>query len=168
MSNNQPRRGILSRVRTYGVGRIRDERLFAKSRKNISGAISAIGEAVTPVSADPQDIRKGLSGRYADGGVGRFRAEMGRRNLNGRQLDRIAAGHLRIAMIFLAAASGSFALAAWWMLSGHGLNGFLYGLAIFIAVLVFVALSLRHDYSAWQIRERRFGGFRDYVQGRFG
>lgn len=168
MSKEEPRRGFLTRVSSYGKGRFRDQRLVGKSRKNITGAISAIGEAMKPAAMDPDEFRKGVSGRYADGGRGRFKNEMGRRKLNEHQIDLIADGHLRIALVFLCSGAGSFALAAWWMLSGQGLNGFLFGVGIFIAVLVFVALSIRHDYAAWQIRERRFGGFRDYVESRFG
>lgn len=168
MSDKEPRGGILSRIGGYGVRRVRDQRLVAKSRKNFSGAISAIGEAMTPTPLNPGEIRKGLDGRYADGGKSRFEAEMARRNLTKTQLDNIAFGHVRTALIFMAAAAGCFGLAAWWMLSGHGLNGFIYGLAVFVAVLVFVAMSVRHDYSAWQIRQRRFGGFRDYLQSRLG
>ena len=42
------------------------------------------------------------------------------------------------------------------------------GLIFGLFSLVFLAVGLRHDLAAWQIRNRRFGGIREYVEDRWG
>ena len=42
------------------------------------------------------------------------------------------------------------------------------GLILGLFSLVFLAIGLRHDLAAWQIRNRRFGGILEYVHDRWG
>ena len=83
-------------------------------------------------------------------------------------MEMLAGRNSRIAWTAAAAAIAGVILSFVFVLSGQGAVGILSGFGIFIFSLVFAAIALRQDFVAWQIRERRFGSLKDYLEGKFG
>ena len=63
-------------------------------------------------------------------------------------------------------AAGFFLLlGAWLMIDAERAQDILYGFSTSFTALVFLVLGVRHDFSRWQIEQRRFGGFMEYLRG---
>lgn len=121
-----------------------------------------------PRPLDQVDIEQGLSGRYEDGGRRRFREAAAQQGWDETDLQQRERQWRQQARVFLVAGLGLIAIPVAWCLLQPGL----FALAMLVPGLTvpaaLLAVSIKADFAAWQIRERRFGGLRDYFQTRTG
>ena len=166
MSKRNDRKPLLARVGNWGVSRIRKPELIERSANNVRGATNSALDAVRPAEFDKEDFFAGYRGRHADGGKARFNEMVETRGLAGTQLNMIRAQHLRLALIFVAAAAAALFYGLYMMFTAGELLGIFGGAAVSALFFAFMALSLRHDFAAWQLKVRRFGGFSEYLATR--
>lgn len=159
-------RGMFLRTRGYFAKKIRVTGLEENARTVISEGKDGALRSIRPRKAELGDLKTGYTGRYADGGRARF-AEMARdRRLDQAGLGQIRADHLKFRTTY--AAFGVFCLLAGMAsVAFSGTMVTILGGGVFaLFAFVFAALAMRADYAAWQIGQRRFGGFRDYLDNR--
>ncbi|MCW3784659.1 hypothetical protein [Defluviimonas salinarum] len=169
MSNSndtKPRLG--KRVATWGIRKVRHPDMIENSRKNLTMAGSAVREALRPARLDREDLLAGYNGRHADGGQARFADMVRSGDLGEADIEAIRGHHLRALFIHTAGAALNLVIGFLFMLSADGLVSLLGGVTLTIFFFAFAAVAIRHDYAAWQIAVRRFGGFREYLDHRLG
>jgi hypothetical protein len=159
--------GFVGRVAGWGFRKVRNPEISAVSRKTLTGGISAARESITPVNLDLDEIRAGLKGRYEDGGAARFLEIMTASGIDEDQLPDMASRHRRQAAMNLAIALLVAAVSFAMILTSGTRFGILGGAGFSIFSLAFLSLSIRSDFSAWRITERRMDGFKSYLDHRF-
>lgn len=125
-------------------------------------------EAVLPSEFDTKDIRAGYKGRYKDGGSARFEEMRRARRLSDADLQNIEGGLRRGALLFSLLALVFLIVAFFFMALATDALSFLSGLALLAASFPCGSIALRCSFSAWQVKERRMGAFRDYLDKRLG
>ena len=166
MKSEKPKKSFLARVRTFGISRIRNPALLNRSKKNLAGSAQAATSSLAPKNLDVADFRAGLRGRYKDGGRARFAQMMDRQGLDLEQADDMRANHLRAGAIFALAAAVMLAFGIYSAATATNTAGLIAGISLCVVFFLFMALAIRHDFSAWQILARRFGGFNEYLEFR--
>lgn len=114
---------------------------------------------------DIGNFRTALFGRYDDGGAARFAERMHAQGVTDEHLTRLARNLGRSAVSMLVAAGGFLALAAFQIATASLERQLLFGIATAFAAFFFLASGTRHDFGRWQIKNRRFGGFQEYLLG---
>lgn len=158
---------IMSRVGTYGINRIQPSAVREGSRQAMSSGRLAAMQALRPTAANPAELMAGLNGRYEDGGRERFATMMSEMGLVGQDLSSVEAAHNRNFALLLGSTGAFMAGTVVMILFGSGSFGLMAAIILTIFALASAVNAIRADYSAWQIRQRAFGGFREYLRSRF-
>ncbi len=166
MARNTDHRPFFARVGNWGISRLRKPDLIERSARNIRGATTSALEAVRPVEFDRGDIVAGYRGRHVDGGRAHFREMVKSRGLSDGQLTQLHVRHLVLAFVFVLAAVASQIYGLYMMFTADDMLAVFGGGAVAAVFFAFMALAMRHDFAAWQIRMRRFGGFSEYLATR--
>lgn len=166
---NNPKRGFAAR-RTRGAGRYLARRfgnpfITKVGRDTLTKVGAGAKSALLPGRFDPGECRAGFAGRYDDGGAARFAARTLEAGITGDRLAALARNRRRSARAMFSAAFMFLAAGACLMLSASTFHHTLFGFSTSFSALAFMALGIRHDFSRWQIENRRFGGFREYLKG---
>jgi len=147
----------MRRAAGFFARRARIDKAFDASRRG-ADFLSDLAFRLRPRRFD----RKGLSGRYDDGGVARFRdmaQSMSKtaleRQLRGWELQRSCFQYAALIAILMIPVGLVF-----WGIS----RILVVGLAALFLFAIFRAV--RADYFAWIIEQGRFGGFYDYMTSR--
>lgn len=159
--------GISKRVFGWGQKRIRHPFLGDVSRGIVrEGGKSAL-QGLKPQVIAPEEAREGFRGRYADGGVSRFRDMVSSLSITEEDLQTLDTFHrLQRLLNGVAGLLTGFLGLCMVMLGDIAVTRF-GGVAFLVFTLVFMAGTLRHDFSLWQIRNRRMAGLSSYLSGRF-
>ena len=164
---DEAEQGFLKR-RTKGVKRYVGRRFgnqFLKAGySTVKSNMAGTRKAMTPKSFDLNEFRQGIEGRYEDGGVARFMQMVKEEKIGEQELERKIRNHAWSAMIMLIAAVIFFLIGSWMMITAERGPEILFGFTTSAMVFLFGVLAMRHDYSRWQIEQRRFGGFREYLR----
>lgn len=162
------KKGRGKRVAGYFGRRIGNPFIQKVGRETMEGSRDVVRRTFRVEKLSREEVRNGIQGRYKDGGRQRFREMYSSRGLGESDLDGLARNRERQALAMTAVAV--FAL-----ISGAAAPFFtdvfvisLSGLVFGVFSLAFLAIAFRHDYAAWQIRARRFGGVREYIDARWG
>jgi len=164
---SEKKKGFLAR-RAVGtaryVGRRFGNQFINKvGRDSLSKGAQRAKATLTPSEVDPDDFRAGLDGRYSDGGVKRFRDVMRTSNVSDDDLAGLAKSRRRAGIMMFVAAGGFLLLGSWMMINAEGFNQVVFGLVTALMSFLFVTIGINHDFSRWQIEQKRFGGFKEYL-----
>jgi len=162
------KRGRIARIGGYFGRRIGNPFVRSVGRDTLYGGADQARSVLTPERVSRSEAEAAFRGRYEDGGRARFAQLMAQQGVPERDLARLEGMRTRqfrvmCAMSLLALGLGAavpFFTDDWLIM----ISGLIFGLFS----LVFLAIGLRHDFAAWQIRNRRFGGIRDYIEDRWG
>ena len=164
------KKGIVHKVGQRGFGyfkrRIGNEFINKVGRDNMTSSYSAAKNALKPQRVSKSEIEAALNGRYEDGGRERFETLVREKKLDAPALADLMVSHKRNATISLGIAGLTLVLGVVAILSVGIMHSLLYALLTLVVILMFLALSVRHDYARWQIANRRFGGLREYFGAR--
>lgn len=163
-TDKKPSRG--SRLKAYGLRRISSPEQMKRSSRSFRSAAKHAFEAVRPLKIDRDDLAAGYHGRHADGGRARFREMVAKEGLTPAQLEVARKGHLKASLAYLAAGLICVGYSVYLTASAEGAVDLIGGLTVGFLFLPFLALFTRHDFSAWQIGQARFGGFSEYMRSR--
>lgn len=156
-NQDAPKPGRTRRAAGFFARRARIDKAFEASRLG-ADFIGDLAARVRPQALDP----KGLTGRYADGGITRFQ-EMAAR-MSASDLERQYDGwRMQRACFQYAALIAVLAIPVGLIFFGIG-RIVVIGLAALFLFAIFRAI--RADFFAWIIEQGRFGGFYDYLTTR--
>jgi|GEM_PF-3697475 len=160
-------RGFTRKVGGWAWRKVQPAYQTERASKHVRTVIEEARNSARPARLDRTDFLKGLNGRHHDGGKAKFAEAVKQNDFPADKLDHFAAHNRKIAAIYLAV--GLIAPFIGYLISGgdQAINfGPLFRIAvIFVMALAFV-VSVKHDFSSWQISNRRFGSFREYVKDR--
>ncbi|MEW5425221.1 hypothetical protein [Amorphus sp. 3PC139-8] len=108
-----------------------------------------------------------LEGHYPDGGRARFIAAATERGLGPAELDHKRRKWLVEARILLTASILFFLGGFLWLIPADSAFELVMCVGFFGGAVAVLSLAFRADFAAWQIRERRFGSVREYLDARF-
>lgn len=165
---NTKERGIGARIAGWATGKVRGPEHRAVGRGSLTGGLVAARDMLRPAPLDSGDFMAGLRGRHADGGVARFRAHMREGGTDARELPGIESTHRSISRSYAAMTLVCVLAAVLYVSRFPGIFSGLGAMVLMLFGFAFLAVSVRHDFAAWQIRVRRFAGFREYLDLRFG
>lgn len=126
-----------------------------------------VGDAkatLTVSKADGKDLRAGYRGRYEDGGRARFAQMVQGENLDDVQIDAMGTHHRTLTIAFLLASFAALLGALYFLFMSESALESLTGITLLMVMLTFLSMALRHHFSAWQIRNRRFGGLGEFLR----
>lgn len=150
----------------YISKRFGNEYIKEVGRDNLKGSYEAAREAMRLEKISKDELKRGIYGRYADGGRSRFKQVMSEQGVKEEDLPTMVVERRRNALIMFLSAIGFLAFGAW-SIFGSGTDHILiYVMSTLIASLILFALSLRHDFARWQLENRRFGSFAEYFVNR--
>lgn len=163
-----PRPGRIARVGGYFGRRVGNPFISAVGRDTLYKGADSARDVLKPERVSRAEAMAAYKGRYQDGGRDRFSQLVVQRGLGEddlRQLERMRLLQFRAMLVvsLLALLIGS-AVPFWtddWLIL---ISGLIFGLFS----LIFLMIGLRHDFAAWQIRSRRFGSIRNYLEERWG
>jgi hypothetical protein len=166
--NTGPKPGRAKRVGSYFGRRVGNPFISRVGQETLSTGAGQARSVLKPERVTSQEVRGAIRGRYADGGRSRFQELMRENGLSAADLPRLEVMRTRqframclvSALALLIGAAVPFFTDDWLIT----ISGLIFGLFS----LVFLAVGVRHDFAAWQIRERRFGGLREYLDLRWG
>lgn len=162
------REGRMSRIGGYFGRRIGNPFISRVGRETLTGSAEEARSALMPERITREEARSAILGRYPDGGRARFAQLMAQRGVHERDLHVLERMRVRQFRAMCTVSLIALLLGAVIpFLTDDGLimmSGLIFGLFS----LVFLTIGLRHDLAAWQIRNRRFGGIREYVEDRWG
>lgn len=124
-------------------------------------------KALTPGEVSKEEALSAWRGRYDDGGRARFAAVMQEQQIDENDIREREKMLRQSGVVYVIGSVLTSAGMVYWSLNSYGVMSTV-GLLAFVAViLMFLALAFRSDLAAWQIRERRFAGIREYFSRRF-
>jgi len=169
LERDKQKKGILGRA-VGRIGAYTSNRLMARTTREVAIDTARVGsraalEAIRPARISAQELRAGLNGRYEDGGLARFSEALREAGVDERDLPRMAEGHRRASLVYIAGAVGLLLLSCHFALA-PGLMMKLSSVATLVATFAIAAFAMRHDFIAWQIDSRAFAGFRKYLDYR--
>lgn len=156
------------RVTGYFRRRIGNPFINRVGRDALTGSAAEARSVLRAEKISRDEVRSAMNGRYADGGRERFQDLMRERGLSERDLaplERMRSNQF-LWMCLISLVTLLLGASIPFMTDDPliTVSGLIFGLFS----LVFIMIGLRHDFSAWQIRNRRFGGVREYVSERWG
>lgn len=162
------KRGRIARIGGYFGRRVGNPFITRVGRDTLyEGADQARG-VLRPERVSREEARGAYHGRYEDGGRARFAQLMAQKGVPDRDLPGLEANRVRLFRFMVLLSVVTLTLGAAipfltddWLIM---ISGLIFGLLS----LVFLTIGLRHDFAAWQIRNRRFGGIREYLEDRWG
>lgn len=153
-------------VGRYGLRRIRSPELSKGNRRVIAQGWRGALAALRPMPAERDELLGGYTGRHGDGGRARFVELVESRNLDDAALEQIATGHRGANLSFGLAALLVFVFGLVSIIRASSAISITSGIAVALFGAVFAALAIRADFARWQIKSRRFGGLREYLNRR--
>lgn len=165
MSAEKPSR--TARVTSYLGRRFGNPFINRVGRDAVTGSAEEARSALRIKRVDKEEARGAIRGRYSDGGRARFAHLAQEQGLSDRDLEEMA--HMRVTqfrmMCLVSLVSLVIGAAIPFFTDDRliSVSGLIFGLFS----LVFLMIGLRHDFAAWQIRNRRFGGIREYFEDRW-
>jgi hypothetical protein len=165
--STEKRKGFIARTGT-GAARYAGRR-FGNSFINKVGIDSVLKgatnakEAMSPEDLDVNEFKAGLEGRYKDGGVARFEEQMRIAGVTAKDLPALAKSRKVSAQVMFAASALFLLIGAYMIITAQQGNNVLYGLSTASMSIIFIVTGIRHEFSRWQIEQRRFGGFKEFV-----
>lgn len=153
-------RGIAS----YAKNRVGSQTAFNALHKNVRESAKQARSTLTPRAASHDEIVSSFRGRHSDGGKAAFKARMTDMGLSEADLNTMAMGRRTSAFILQAAGLLFLTIAI------HGFTISDTPLALGSTISVLGAAMLlqliggKLHFEAWQIRERRFGGLREFLR----
>lgn len=167
--NKEQKQGFLKRS---GKGVVRYVgRRFGNSFINEVGvetlkeSASRARHAIIPRKFDADEFRSGMNGRYEDGGISRFSEMMIENNLKDEDIPALRRQYTRSAGVMFISAAAFLMIGAYMMFVSDIFIQTVCGFITSFVSFLFIALGLRHDFSRWQVENRRFGGFSEYLFG---
>ena len=157
----------IARLGRYAARRIARPLIGLPGHRVLREACRGAGHAIRPKRIDRGDLVQGYRGRHADGGRARFRAAAAQAGLDEAALDCLAAIRRRHARAACAAAAVLLVAGAALPFIAQERAAALAGLGFGPLILASLATALRSDFAAWQIGQRRFGGFAEYAGQRW-
>jgi len=165
MSGEKPSRS--SRITSYFGRRVGNPFINRVGRDAISGSVDEARSVLRADRVSREEVQGAIRGRYPDGGRARFVMMAEERGLSAADLtamERMRVTQFRmmvaVSLVSLIAGAAIPFLTDDWLIS---VSGLIFGLFS----LLFLMIGLRHDFAAWQIRNRRFGGIREYFEDRW-
>lgn len=162
------KKGRIARVGGYFGRRVGNPFINRVGRETLSGGAEQARCVLRPERVSREEARGAYHGRYEDGGRARFAQVMAQQGVPERDLAGLEASRARLFRYMIGFSGVALTFGAVipfltddWLIM---ISGLIFGLFSF----VFLAIGLRHDFAAWQIRNRRFGGIREYVEDRWG
>jgi hypothetical protein len=168
-NENDPveKKGRIARVGGYFGRRVGNPFINRVGRETLSGGVDQARSVLKPERVTREEARSAYHGRYEDGGRARFSQVMAQQGVPDRDLPVLEASRVRLFRFMAALSLLTLVMGAVipfltddWLIM---ISGLIFGLFS----LVFLAIGFRHDFAAWQIRNRRFGGIREYVEDRW-
>lgn len=157
------KKGFIAR-RSAGIGRYVGRRFGSPHMaQGIKLSSRLAKEALKPKPLDPLEFKRGLDGRYKDGGRARFQEVMRENGVADHQLDDISSQHRSAFIVSVIASFVLLLIGIYIATTADTAIAVVYGAATSMMFLVMLAVAIRHDFNRWQIFERRFGGFREYL-----
>ena len=156
--------GFIRRIGNYGSRRVVPDSVADQAKKNATGSVRVALDALRPNHIDPDELRAGYEGRYSDGGKNRFEVMVAQNDLDEHQLDRMSEHNHKIALAFLLGGVIGLVFGFYMMFTEDMMLMIFAGAATCIVGLTLFATSLRFEYISWQIANRRFGGFREFLE----
>ena len=157
----------IARLGRYAARRIARPLTGLPGHRVLREACRGAGHAIRPKRIDRGELAQGYRGRHADGGRARFRAAAAQAGFEEAALDRLAAIRRRHARAACAAAAVLLLAGVALPFIAQERAAALAGLGFGPLVLASLATALRSDFAAWQIGQRRFGGFAEYAGQRW-
>ena len=157
----------IARLGRYATKRLAGPLSGLPGHQALREAARGMGAAMRPKRLDRGDLAQGYRGRHADGGRARFRAIAEGSIHDDDALARLAARQRRHARAVCAATAAALIGGAALPFLAQDRTTALAGLALGPIILAMLATALRSDFAAWQIEQRRFGGFAEYVTMRW-
>lgn len=166
-SGPEQKRSRIARVGGYFGRRIGNPFINQVGRDTLYDGADEARNALRPERVSRAEVHGAYQGRYPDGGRARFAQVMAQQGVPERDLPHLAAMRARlfhtmcvIGLITLCLGTAVPFFTDDWLIM---ISGLIFGLFS----LIFFLIGLRHDFAAWQIRNRRFGGIREYLQDRW-
>lgn len=166
--SGEERPGRAARFGGYFGRRVGNPFINRVGRDTLSEGADRAGHVLRPERVSREEARGALRGRYEDGGRARFAQLMSEKGV--REGDLLELERMRVRQFRSMCVISAIALllgASIPFLTDDPLI-MMSGLILGLFSLVFLAIGLRHDLAAWQIRNRRFGGILEYAQDRWG
>lgn len=167
-TDRSEKQGRIARVGGYFGRRVGNPFITRVGRETLYGGATEARGVLRPERVSREEARGAYHGRYEDGGRARFAQVMAQQGVPERDLAGLEATRVRLFRFMAALSLLTLTLGAAipfltedWLIM---ISGLIFGLFS----LVFLAVGLRHDLAAWQIRNRRFGGIREYLEDRWG
>ena len=154
-----------AKIGNWGARKLRSESNQKASRNALHGGFKEATSLLAPNRLNGEDALAGLKGRYRDDGRSRFASMCRSMGLREEDLQMREMENKRQAGLCLMTGVGLFCLG---VIIGFFLpnSGTTATLLCFMAT-VFLLLSIKHDYSAWQISMRAFPSLRSYFSSRW-
>lgn len=178
MSNEEQKRGFFARRKDAAKNYTFQRMASPFMRQAGSEYVDTARHAILPRAFDKADFLAGYNGRYKDGGRARFQeiiAEEKRRlrvlsaekgvEMSLPELPELAKARRRASLVMFAGFGLSFIASIFFLINQNGGLDIFAGIAAFLGSMIFLGLAAQHDFSRWQIQERRMGGFREYLRG---
>lgn len=134
-------------------------------RRTFSEARNTLKEGFRPSRISLEDAKTGFQGRHGDGGRARFREEVERAGMDEAAIDGLSLTLRQQSRIMLGLGGLLVVLGVVFMLVSQDWLIRFSGLTLALMSLICGSMALRYDFSAWQLRERRFGGLGEYLRG---
>jgi hypothetical protein len=164
----EEKRGRIARLGGYFGRRVGNPFINRVGRDTLYDGANQARGILRPERVSRSEVAGAIRGRYDDGGRARFAQVMAQQGVPERDLPRLEEMRVRqfyamcaVSLLALCLGAAVPFLTDDWLIM---ISGLIFGLFS----LVFLAVGLRHDFAAWQIRNRRFGGIREYVEDRWG
>lgn len=157
----------IARLGKYAARRIADLFTGLPGRQALREACRSMGDAIRPKRPERDDPAQGCRGRHADGGRTRFRAVAEESCFDEAALKRLAASRRRNALAFCIAAAAAQISGSALPFLAQDLARALAGLALGPFLFAMLVTAVRADFASWQIEQRRFGDFAEYVAMRW-
>ena len=132
-------------------------------RESLSRGVTHAKAALMPPKTSREEIELGLQGRYRDGGRERFREMMRMQQVVEQDLAELAANRRRAAIICFLGSAVCLAIGTVLMVQAGSVSEKIFGFVTSFTSITLLAIGIRHDFSRWQIVNRRFGGLREYL-----
>lgn len=166
--SNAEKKGLTRRIGGYFGRRFRTPHVGSIGGDLLRGGSDEARKSLEIKRIDRAEVLNAYRGRYSDGGVARFSEMADEYGLSDDDLLILESERVRQFQIMCVFAAVCFVVGFLFPFLTSDLlivaSGFVFG----IFSLVFLVIGLRHDFAAWQIRNRRFGGLREYLDIRWG
>lgn len=140
--------------------------LFRFGAKQLGDARKSAWSAMRPKRITAEEAKHGFYGRYPDGGYERFREIMKEQDVSSESLDAIEHNHTIMARALVFASLFVLVAGLVFMRISDHLPTIMGGAALGVCSLFILVMAIQRDFSAWQVRNRKIAGLREYMENR--